>query len=250
MQAIIMRLLFLSLMSLVSVRAFAIRGGGGGGGGGWSLGLNLGITAANQEDLDTLITRSNQRAGGISTGKLGNAWEGNGFISYRFGGMTAFQLRLGVLYQSTDGTDNSGNNYDYNLMGFTAFPIFRFYLLEDAVIKFYTQIGLGWGGVTGTIKEGSNSLDFKGNGLGYMGGLGAEFCFISPNHCITVEGNLRILSVERLLASSVSGDFTGGSPSPASLSQAQKSKEVELDGRDLSVTLSGIEGFIGYNFYF
>ncbi|MCB0365162.1 MAG: outer membrane beta-barrel protein [Bdellovibrionaceae bacterium] len=226
--------------------AFAARGGGGG----WSLGANIGITAADQKDLDTLVTRSNQRAGGITTGQLGNAWEGNGYISYRFGGMTAIQLRIGFLYQNEDGSDTSGNNYEYGLFGFTIFPMFRFYLLEDTMIKFYTQLGLGWGSVSGDIKEGNNSVEFSGSALGYMGGIGAEFCFWSSSHCITVEGNLRILGVERLIADSVSGDFLAGPPSPASLSQAQKGKEVELDGRDLGVTLSGIEGFIGYVFYF
>lgn len=245
MQAFIMRMSAIVAISIPSLGALAMSSGGG-----WSLGLNLGITAADQEDLNKLSTRANQRVGGISTGQIGNAWEGNGFISYRFSGMTAFQLRLGVLYQNADGSDSSGNNYEYGLVGFTVFPMFRFYMLEDNVIKFYTQLGLGWGGVTGTIKESSNSLDFTGNGLGYMGGIGAEFCFISASHCFSIEGNLRILGIERLNASSVSGDFTSGSPSPASLSQAQKSSEVELDGRDLSVTMSGIEGFVGYHFYF
>lgn len=233
-------------MSLPTVGALAAKGGGGG----WSLGFNLGITAADQTDLNQLVTRANQRAGGISTGQLGNAWEGNASISYRFSGITAFQFRLGLLYQKTDGSDATGNNYEYGLLGITIFPMFRFYLLEDTMIKFFTQLGLGWGTVSGDIKEASNSVDFSGNGLGYLGGIGAEFCFFSPNHCIALEGNLRILGIERLTASSVSGDFTSGSPNPASLSQAQKGSEVELDGRDLSVTMSGIEGFIGYHFYF
>ncbi len=240
------RLLAIFMTILPAMGSLAAKGGGGG----WSLGLNLGITAADQADLNKLSTRSNQRAGGITTPQLGNAWEGNGFISYRFSGMTAFQLRLGMMYQNGDGSDALGNNYEYGLIGVTVFPMFRFYLLEDTMIKFYTQLGLGWGTVSGEIKEGANSLDFSGNDLGYLGGIGAEFCFISPNHCFSLEGNLRILAIERLKASSVSGDFTSGSPSPASLSQAQNGKEVELDGNDLGVTLSGIEGFVGYNFYF
>lgn len=245
MNRIIFRII--SVFTLLTVAGWAQARGGGGG---WSLGANIGITAADQKDMDTLVTRSNQRAGGISTGQLGNAWEGNGYISYRFSGMTAMQLRIGFLYQSEDGKDGSGNNYEYGLIGFTVFPMFRFYLLEDNMIKFYTQLGLGWGSVSGDIKEGNNSVDFSGNALGYMGGIGAEFCFWSSNHCFTVEGNLRILGVERIIADSVSGDFTGGSPSPASLSQASSGKEVEIDGRDLGVTLSGIEGFAGYVFYF
>ncbi|MCC7403880.1 MAG: outer membrane beta-barrel protein [Bdellovibrionales bacterium] len=241
---------FIRSLIVMVVLASTVGAWARGGGGGWSLGANLGITAADQADLDKLVTRSNQRAGGISTGQLGNAWEGNGYISYRFGGMTAMQLRIGFLYQNEDGSDSGGNAYEYGLVGFTLFPMFRFYLLEDNMIKFYTQLGLGWGSVSGDIKEGNNSLEFSGNALGYMGGIGAEFCFWSDSHCFTVEGNLRILGIERLTADSVSGDFLGGSPNPASLSQAQKGKEVEIDGRDLGVTLSGIEGFIGYHFYF
>lgn len=216
--------------------------------GSWSIGANIGITNADQDDMNTLISRANSRVG-ITTSQLGNAWEGNAFISYRLSGSSlALQFRPSFFYQVEEGKDGSAS-YDYSVTGFTAFPIFRFYMLEDKTMAFFSQVGIGIGFVKGEIKEGNASVKFSGNDLGYLAGLGAEFCFFGGNHCMTVEGNLRILNMERVIADSHSGTFdtSGGNPS---LSQGEKNKEVELDGEDLAVSMSGIIGTIGYTFYF
>lgn len=220
----------------------------GAGKGGWSIGADIGIINSSQTDMNTLISRANTRASGISASQLGNAWEGGGYISYRLSGsMLALQFRPSYFYQSTDGR-GGGQSYEYSLNGFTAFPIFRFYMLEDKSMAFYSQVGIGFGFITGKIKEGSAEVKFSGNDMGYLGGLGAEFCFFGGNHCFSVEGNIRILTMERVEADSVSGTFSSGPP--ASLSQAQRGKEVELDDADLGVSMSGIQGLVGYIYYF
>ncbi|MCB0419739.1 MAG: outer membrane beta-barrel protein [Bdellovibrionales bacterium] len=236
-----MRLLVILLIACSSQVAFA-RGGGGG----WSLGANLGITASDQTDMNTLITRANSRDS-ISTGQFGNAWEFSGFISYRTSSMLALQFRPSYYYSAVDGS-GSGGSYDYSVTGFTLFPIFRFYLLESNYIKFFTQVGVGWGFLFGSVKEGAASAEFSGNAMGTMAGLGAEFCF-TGNHCISVEGNFRLLRVQRVTSDASTNNFvtTGATPS---LSQSASGQEVELDGADLSATMSGVQGFIGYVFYF
>lgn len=233
--------LVLFLILCFSVSTAYARGGGGG----WSLGANLGITASDQTDMNTLITRANSRDS-ISTGQFGNAWEFSGYISYRTSGMLALQFRPSYYYSTTDGT-GSGGSYDYSVTGFTLFPIFRFYLLENNYIKFFTQVGVGWGFLFGEVKEGAASAEFSGNAMGSVAGLGAEFCF-TKNHCVSVEGNFRLLSVERVVSDASTDNFaTGANPS---LSQSTAGSEIELDNADLSATMSGVQGFIGYVFYF
>ena len=232
------------LLIVVSMVLSSVAMAKGGAGSGFSLGANIGITASSQSDMDTLISRANTRSA-ISTGSMGNAWEFNGYVSYRTSTMLALQFRPSYFYSATDGSGATGD-HDYSVTGFTLFPIFRFYLLESQTVRFFTQLGIGWGFVSGEIKEGTASLKFSGNNMGSLAGLGAEFCFGS--HCVAVEGNFRYLGYERLIADSSSGTFdSSGTPS---LSQGTSGQEVELDSTDLSVSMSGVQGFVGYVFYF
>lgn len=229
---------------LTSSAAWAV----GGGGGGWAFGGALGVVAASQDDINESISQANAGEGGISTGQLGNAWELYGFLEYRFSGMwLAFQLRPSFFYQNEDGKNGSGQTYEYGVTGYTVFPVARFYMLESNYIKFFSQLGIGVGIVKGEHKEEGNSIKYSGADMGYMLGLGAEFCLWGGPHCISVEGNFRYLSVDRVVADSASGTLYA-------LSQAQKNKEVEIGdtgaGNDLSVTMSGIQGFIGYAYHF
>ena len=108
---------------------------------------------------------------------------------------------------------------------------------------------LPWDGgyLNGEIKEGADSVEFSGSNLGYMLGLGAEFCFFGGSHCMNIEGNLRYLDIERLIADKASGDLSANG---GLITQAQKSREVEINGRDLGLNMSGIVGSIGYIYYF
>jgi Outer membrane protein beta-barrel domain len=227
----------LSLM--VSVSSWAQ-----GGTGNWAFGGALGITASSQDDINSAISQANAGEGGISTGQLGNAWELYGFIQYRFGGSwLAFQLRPTYFTQSEDGKNGSGETYEYSVNGYSVFPIARFYMLENNYIKFFSQLGIGFGVVNGEHKEEGNSIKYHGADMGYLLGLGAEFCLWGGPHCISVEGNMRYLSVDRVVADSATGTLYG-------LSQASANQEVETGNNDLQVTMSGIQGFLGYAFHF
>jgi hypothetical protein len=217
--------------------------------GGWSLGGNLGFVSAGQTDLNTLRDRANERSS-ISTPTLGNAWEGNAFLGYRFTGIVALQFRPSFFYQNAEGKGATGD-HQYKVLATTFIPTLKFYLLESNTIKFFSQLGIGVGFVNGTIKEGDASVDFSGYDMGYSAGLGAEFCFFGGPHCMNIEGNFRYMFINRVTADKVSGDFTDSNHSnPSGLSQAIKGKEVELDNKDVGISLSGAQLLIGYIYYF
>ncbi len=212
--------------------------------GSFSLGGNLGISTSSQTDMNTLIKRANTREAGLGVSQLGNAWEGNLMWTYRASKMIGLQLRPGFSYVSQDGSAATGS-FDYSVMGFTLFPVMRVYLLENKSIGFFSNFSVGWGHARGSIKEGPAKVDFSGSNLGYMVGLGAEFCFFGGAHCMSLEGNVRYLNIERVIASSASGSFASDS-----LTQAAKSNEVEINGRDLGLNMSGVVGLLGYLYYF
>lgn len=211
-----------------------------GGGGGHSMEFGLAILSAGQDDINTMIT--NARAGSAaSTSDMGSAYELFAQYQYRFSGtMFAMLFRPSYVMQSATGS-GTGGSFDYKLSGFTVFPMFRMYPLENNFIKFFMQTGLGYGRLSGDITEGASSVAFAGGNFGAIGGLGVDFCF-TPSHCVTIEGNLRYLPIERNIASSVTG-------SPG-LSQATTNQEVEINGSDLKTTLSGIQGIVAYTLNF
>lgn len=241
----LVRNLILSAGIFLAISAHAAGSGGGGGAGGdWAFGGALGVTATNQSDINSSISQANAGEGGISTAQLGNAWEAYGFIQYRFtGSWLAFQLRPSFFYQNQDGSNNAGQSYEYNVSGYTVFPMARFYMLESAYIKFFSQLGIGFGVVTAKHHEESNEIKYRGANMGYTFGLGSEFCLWGGPHCISVEGNFRYLTVDRNLATSATGTLYG-------LSQATTNQEVELANNDLKVSMSGIQGFLGYSYHF
>lgn len=210
----------------------------------FSLGLNIGTTGGGQSDMNNLITSANSRESSLSVSELNNAWDISLMFTYKVTSMIALQLRPSLYYLSEDGSNATGS-FEYSVLGFNLFPILRLYLLENNYIAFFSNVGVGWGLASGDVKEASDSLDFSGSNLGYMVGLGAEFCFFGGSHCMNIEGNLRYLDIERVIAESASGSFTG---SP--ITQASKSNEVEINGRDLGLNMSGIVGSIGYIYYF
>jgi len=211
-----------------------------GGGGGHSMEFGLAILAAGQDDINTMI--KNARASNTaSTSDMGSGYELFAQYQYRFSGtMFSILFRPSYITQSTTGS-GTGGSYDYKLSGFTIFPMFRLIPLENNFIKFYMQTGLGYGRVSGDITEGASSIAFAGGNFGAIGGLGVDFCF-SDSHCVSIEGNLRYLPIERNIASSVTG--TPG------LSQAAANQEVEINSADLKTTLSGIQGIVAYTLNF
>lgn len=229
--------------------AWAARGGGGAAaslsGGSMAMGLMAGIVNTSQDDMNTLITRANQRAGGISTGQLNQAYEGSAFFMDRISGsMFALQLRPSYFYQSQTGTDSSGNAYNYSVKGFTIFPMLRMYPLENDLMKFYMQIGMGYGQITGEINEGSAVASFTSGGFGSMVGMGAEFC-LTPSSCFNFEGDYRYLTFSRSISSGSAGTFATGS-----LTQYAKGQEIEMDASDLATRMGGLMFMMGYTYWF
>jgi hypothetical protein len=230
-----MNKILILLISLFSITSFA-RGGGG-----HSLGLGFGIVTASQDDLESHSTTVNQIGGGRSAAKPGSGTEIGLMYEYRFSGsMFAMQFRPSYFMQSgSGGTDKS------SLTGFSIFPLMRFYPLENNFIRFFMQVGLGYGSLSGKITQPGGTIDFSGGAFGALGGLGAMFCF-TDSHCMFLEGNFRYLPIERNLAKS-SYDNT---PGTTGFSQAIGGQELEYQGNDLKTTMSGIVGSIGYTMNF
>ncbi|WP_374075120.1 hypothetical protein [Bdellovibrio bacteriovorus] len=243
--------LFLSTVLLFSVFSAQDanaqrRGGGRGLSGDMALGLGLSTVSAGQNDLNGAIDDAAAAPSNADTKNLGSAWEFYANWSYRFSGtMYAFVFRPSYFMQKTSGSGSDGS-YDYDLTGYTVFPIFRIYPLENSFIKFYMQTGLGYGSLSGSITAGAKNLEFKGSAFGAMGGIGVDFCF-TDSHCLTVEGNLRYMPIERNITTG--GNCTAGGDIPG-ISQCGGSSEVERAGTDLRTTMSGVQGLVGYTMNF
>ncbi|MDG0815566.1 hypothetical protein [Bdellovibrio svalbardensis] len=239
-------MLLISMLSLQS--ANAARAGGGLSrssiGGDSSLGIGFSVVTAGQNDLNSAIDAAHYSAG-ADTKNLGSAYEFYANWIYRFASSPyAFVLRPSYFTQSSTGS-GTGGSFDYKLNGFTVFPIVRMYPLENSFIHFYMQAGVGYGTLNGEITAASDSLKFKGSAFGAMGGIGVDFCFTDA-HCLTIEGNVRYLPIERNISDG--GNCTNGSI--PGVSQCGGNSEVELSGTDLRTTMSGVQGLIGYTMNF
>jgi hypothetical protein len=237
--------LVVAFSSVLSRSAYAASGGGQET---WSIGDFGGIITANEADMNLLISRSASRGSGTNTPQFGNAYEFGGYLQRRINGsIVALQLRPTYFTDSVSGTGSNGN-YNYSISGYTITPILRVYMLENNNIKLYAQGGVGWGTLSGQITEGPASVNFNGSNFGFQAGLGVSFCFGTRNqHCAFTEGNVRYLSIDRNLVTSTAGTFSNSTTFP-SLSQTNKGQEIEIDGHDMAVSMSGIQGIIGYQF--
>jgi len=240
----------LAMMS-ASGSAEAARGGASGLFGGESqFGLVGGITQSSQDGLNLLITRANSRTGvgPITTSALSSAYELGVQYGYRFSGtMFSILFRPSYFLESSTGA-GTGGGYNYSVQGITFFPILRMIPLENDIMKFFLNIGLGYGRATTKIEEGTASVEAVGDAFGTLIGLGAEFC-ITAAQCISLEGNYRYLSMDRNIVTGGTGtsSFSGAGNS---LSQADTNKEVELDGDDLKIRMGGMQFLAGYIIHF
>lgn len=251
------RILFLASVATFSSFAFAITSTSSSGkkasssslssygnAGQYALGLMGGIVNSSQDDLNELITRANKRAGGISTKQMTQAYELDAFFEYRFDGtIYALQFRPGYFYQVNNGMAG-GTDYDYAVRGVLAFPLLRLYPLENDIMKFYLQVGVGYGQMYGEIHEDGAMTQFQSGAFGSMIGMGAQF-YLTNNSCIAFEGNYRYLQLERSTVTGSSGSFQSGS-----LSQYGNGQELEIDSHDLSARLGGLVMLVGYSYWF
>lgn len=231
-------LLSLSILLLTTEDVFAK-----GRGGGHALSLGLTTIGSDQKDINSIIDSVNTSQGGVTTKRLTSAYDFFAQYTFRFSGsMFALAFRPSYFTQSGKGSGATVGDYEHSLTGMTFFPLLRVYPLENNFIRFFLQGGVGFGYLKGTVKQGTGSLSYAGSNFGAQAGLGAEFCFTS-NHCMTLEGNLRYLPIERNVADSTSGVISG-------FTQVQAGREVEYDQNDMSTTMSGIQGVLAYTYIF
>lgn len=202
------------------------------GGGGHSLDFAIALMSPTQGDVNAWVTS----LGTAGTKEVGTGYEFMFDYHYRFSStMFALMFRPSYFTQSAN-----GGGVEAKLTGLTFFPMLRLYPLENNFIKFFMQVGLGYGKLTTDLSNNGASGSFDGSAFGAMGGLGAQFCFTDA-HCMSIEGNIRYLPIERNTGSA-SGSLGG--------SITQTAGELELSGKDLGTTLSGIQGVIGYTLNF
>lgn len=225
-------LIILSLLLGMSLKSQAAGAGGGHG-----LGFGAIIMSPSQDDLNNVIGTINSSQS-KSIDKLGTAYEFNTYYQYRFSGtMFAMQFRPSYFMQSS-----TGSGYETKLTGFTFFPMLRLYPLENAFIHFFLQAGVGYGKMSGEMSGNSTSVSWSGDAYGTLFGLGSEFCF-TPAHCVSVEGNLRYLPIQRNMVTAVNG-------SPSGFSQTSNNQELEANSTDVATTFSGIQGAVSYVLHF
>ena len=141
------------VLSLFSTQALAV-------GSEISIGFNVGLAGGGQSDMNKLISNANTRESGLSVSDLGNAWDLNATFTYRVTDMIGLQFRPGMYMVSEDGSNSSGS-FEYAVTGFTIFPVMRLYLLENNYIAFFSNIAVGWGYLSGEIKEASDTVEFS-----------------------------------------------------------------------------------------
>ncbi len=242
MKKLFMAVLLLSTFSTEVALAKKRGGKGAFAGGSLSFGLGIATTSASQEGLNDII-QVVKATEGATVSTLSSGMEYIGHATFRFSnGFVALQLRPTYFTQEESGTGTAGN-YNYSLSGLTVFPLVRIIPLSNDFIDFYMQGGLGYANLSGTIKNGPNTVDFKGGNFGAQVGIGADFCFF-PNHCFGVEGNYRYLPIPRNIVTGASGT------TPTGLSQAGRDQELEAGGNDVATKLSGISGILMYTFNF
>jgi len=200
------------------------------GGGGHSINVGFGTMTADQKDVNAWVD-SLSLAG---TKNVPSGYELFAAYEYRFSGsMFALHFRPSYYLASASGGGISANH-----SGFTFFPMLRLFPLESKFMKFFLQVGLGYGTLT-TKLENSNtggSGSYNGGAFGALGGMGAQFCF-TDDHCMMFEGNLRYLPF---------GRNTGSGNGSLGGSITQSTGELELNNNDLATTLSGITGSLAY----
>jgi hypothetical protein len=209
-----------------------------------SLSFGVGLVTASQDDINGVIDAGNNNGTGGHVKSLGSGYEFFAQYGIRFdNSMFGFVLRPSMINQSTSG-DCQGSHCKYEVDGLAIFPMLRMIPLENDFIKLFFQLGLGYGQMNGEITQGSNSVKFKGSAFGAMGGLGVDFC-ITQSDCISVEGDLRYLPIDRNLVTSGSNSGIQGLSGGAG-----HGDELEANNLDVGTTMSGLLGFVSYTMIF
>jgi hypothetical protein len=202
-------------------------------GGDHALGIGAAIFSPGQTDLNSYTDSTSL----VGTKDLSTGYEFMLDYEYRIpSSIFAIIFRPSYFTQSA-----SGGGVSTSVSGYSIFPMLKIYALENSFIHFYMQVGFGYGNVNAAISNGSASGTWTAGQFGAQAGLGALFC-ITPSHCIVVEGNGRYLDFNRVLGSG-SGSFGGNATQTSA-------NELEIKGRDADVSMSGVQGVLGYKFIF
>lgn len=239
-------LFFIFSVFIVQPEALAAgkkRGGRGAfAGGSLSFGLGYSFSTAEQDGLNQVINNA-KVANSATTSELSSATEYIGFATFTFSNnFVALQLRP-TLFQQSESGNGTGGNYNYDLNGFTLFPLVRIIPLSNDIIDFFIQGGLGYGKLSGKITNGPTEASFSGTDFGAQVGLGANFCFW-PEHCFGVEGNYRYLPIQRNIITSSNGVVSNN------ITQVANGSELEVSGNDVETKLTGISGILTYTYNF
>jgi hypothetical protein len=206
-----------------------------------SLGLGLGLITSDQVNMNDVMDTANSGGGNVKN--LTSGYEFFAQYGIRFDrSWWGFVFRPSAMSQSSSGNCQSGK-CSYEVNGLSFFPMIRMVPLENAVIKLFFQVGLGYGQMEGKISQPAGKIKFKGSAFGAIGGLGVDFC-MTESHCFTVEGNLRYLPIERNLVTKGASGLAGG------VTGANSGDEVEVNNSDLSTTMSGLQGLVSYTLMF
>src|SRR5690606_32649523 len=104
----------------------------------------------------------------------------NAHLSYRFqSSIWQLMFRPGYFFHPAE----DGGGSEYEISGFSFFPMLRFFMLENQTIHLFGQFGVGYGMIDGKIKDPDYQVEFSGGSTGYIMGLGVEFCFVA-GHCM------------------------------------------------------------------
>lgn len=198
-------------------------------------GFGVSMVSPSQDDLNTWISG----LGVVGTKELGSGYEFSANYEFRFD-RSIYALHFRPLYMMQSA---SGGGIEANVSGIAFFPMLRIYPLENDFIRFFFQVGLGYGNMTVDLKNSSGgSGTYRGGNFGAVGGLGAYFC-ITDASCIVAEGTFRYLPMQRLTGNG--SGLTGGSSKIT-----QQDGELEINGLDLQSTMSGVQGTVSYQFLF
>lgn len=231
-----------------SVLALAKKRGGRGAfaGGSMSVGFGISLITAEQNGLNNLIKAAKLQPGlNVTTSDFGAGYELSGQLTFKFSnGLVGLQIRPAFFTQSATGTGTDGS-YNYNLNGYSLFPLVRLIPLSNDIIDFYLQGGLGYATLKGDITNGLRNAAFSSAGFGVQIGLGADFCLVA-DHCFGIEGNYRYLPLSRNIVSS----GTAATPIYGTTQSAPGRELEDTDFNDVATSMSGISGALNYTFNF
>lgn len=201
-----------------------------------SLGAGFIYIDSKQLDMNGAIDDANSIGAGVPN--LGHAWE---FYAQWTTLIQYSNLTLIIRPSYFEQSSHNGSTL-YKLSGTTIFPIVRMHVTDLPGMNLFIQGGVGYGQLNGEIDINNKTLNFSGNGLGVVAGVGADTC-MNDRHCFNLELNLRNLSIPR--NTSAGGNCVNNGDIPG-ITRCYVDSEVERNYSDLKTNMSGTQMLLGY----